>query len=70
LSFRWMMTGYASAIILSTVYLEIHWLVDVFGGLILGAGSVRLTDWLVAYVLRQRVETKPNVRSIIASPLN
>jgi membrane-associated phospholipid phosphatase len=62
--YRWMMTIYASAIIASTVYLEIHWIVDLAGGLVLGAVSVRLTDWLVAYVLRQKAMTNPNARSI------
>jgi membrane-associated phospholipid phosphatase len=70
LAFRWMMTVYASAIIFSTVYLEIHWVVDVAGGLILGASAVCLTDWLVAYTLRRRSETSPDARSIIARPFN
>jgi membrane-associated phospholipid phosphatase len=69
-AFRWMMTGYGTAIILSTVYLEIHWLIDVAGGLALGAAAVWLADWLVAYVVRQRAERKPTVRSIIARPFN
>lgn len=43
--FRWAMTVYATAIIVSTVYMEIHWLVDVAGGLLLGLGAVRLVDW-------------------------
>ena len=59
-----MMTIYASAIIVSTVYLEIHWIVDLAGGFVLGAGSVRLTDWLVAYVLRRKAVTNPDARSI------
>jgi membrane-associated phospholipid phosphatase len=43
--FRWAMTGYATAIIVSTVYMEIHWLVDVAGGLLLGLAAVKIVDW-------------------------
>ncbi len=46
--FRRAMVVYATSIIVSTVYMEIHWLVDVAGGLALGAGSVKLVDWLLA----------------------
>src|SRR6185295_18577346 len=44
--FRWGMCVYATAIIVSTVYMEIHWIVDVLAGLALGFGSVKLTDFL------------------------
>lgn len=43
--FRWLMVAYMSAIIYSTVYLEIHWLLDIPPGMLLGWGSVRLADW-------------------------
>jgi membrane-associated phospholipid phosphatase len=46
--FRWAMTAYATAIIVSTVYMEIHWLVDVAGGLLLGLAAVRVVDWGLA----------------------
>jgi membrane-associated phospholipid phosphatase len=46
--FRWLMAIYASSIIFSTVYMEIHWLVDVAAGLVLGAASVKLADRLLA----------------------
>ena len=46
--FRVGMATYAGLIILSTVYMEIHWLADVAGGLLLGAGSVKIVDWLLA----------------------
>jgi membrane-associated phospholipid phosphatase len=42
--FRWAMCIYASAIIVSTVYMEIHWLVDIAGGLLLGYAAVKITD--------------------------
>jgi membrane-associated phospholipid phosphatase len=69
-AFRWMMAAYTSAIVVSTVYLEIHWLVDVAGGLLLGWASVHLADWSVAYFSRQKAVTKPDVRSTIASPFS
>lgn len=43
--FRWAMTVYATAIIVSTVYMEIHWLVDVAGGLLLGFAAVKVVDF-------------------------
>jgi membrane-associated phospholipid phosphatase len=43
--FRWGMIIYATAIIVSTVYMEIHWLVDVAAGLLLGLAAVRVVDW-------------------------
>jgi membrane-associated phospholipid phosphatase len=45
--FRVAMPIYAGSIIFSTVYMEIHWLVDVVGGLVLGVGSVLLADWVL-----------------------
>lgn len=46
--FRWMMIVYTTSIIVSTVYMEIHWLVDVLGGIVLGWVAVRLVDALLA----------------------
>jgi membrane-associated phospholipid phosphatase len=46
--FRWAMTVYATAIIVSTVYMEIHWLVDVAGGLLLGLAAVKVVDWALS----------------------
>jgi membrane-associated phospholipid phosphatase len=43
--FRWGMCAYATAIIVSTVYMEIHWIVDVAAGLLLGLVSVKIVDW-------------------------
>jgi len=45
--FRWAMTAYATAI-MSTVYVEIHWLVDVAGGLLPGLAAVRIVDWAIS----------------------
>jgi membrane-associated phospholipid phosphatase len=41
------MAAYAVSIVFSTVYMEIHWLVDIVGGLLLGVVSVRLADWML-----------------------
>ena len=43
-AFRWMMTVYATSIIISTMYMEVHWIVDVIGGIGLGHAAVILTD--------------------------
>ncbi len=49
-AYRIMMTIYATSIIFSTVYLEIHWLMDVAGGVLLGIAAVRVTDLLLAEI--------------------
>ena len=67
-AFRWMMIAYCTSIIVSTVYLEIHWLADVAGGILLGGLSVRLTDAIIPYILRMREQSAggaQNVRSTI-----
>jgi membrane-associated phospholipid phosphatase len=43
-AFRVMMTVYASAIIVSTMYMEVHWVIDVLGGIALGHAAVKLAD--------------------------
>jgi len=51
--FRWGMCVYATAIIVSTVYMEIHWIVDIAGGLLLGVAAVRMVDWGLSRSLRR-----------------
>lgn len=46
--FKWGMTAYTAAIIFSTLYLDIHWVIDVIAGLAFGFAVVKLTDWLMA----------------------
>ena len=55
--YAWMMSVYASAIIFSTMYMEVHWLIDVAGGLALGAGSVKLVDLLLARLDSPRAQS-------------
>lgn len=43
-AFRVMMSVYATSIIFSTMYMEVHWIIDVIGGIALGHASVMLTD--------------------------
>jgi membrane-associated phospholipid phosphatase len=45
--FKWVMAAYCASIIFSTLYLEIHWVLDVFGGMALGYGTVKLADFLL-----------------------
>ena len=46
--FRWGMAAYAASIIFSTVYMEIHWVADIGGGLLLGAVAVKVVDAAMA----------------------
>jgi membrane-associated phospholipid phosphatase len=48
--FKWLWGIYCLSIIYSTMYLEIHWIIDVLGGLILGYATVKLVDFVVAKV--------------------
>lgn len=45
--FKYAMIMYCSAIIYSTLYLQIHWLVDVIAGMMFAYGTVKLADWLI-----------------------
>lgn len=46
--FKWVWGFYCLSVIYSTMYLEIHWVIDVFGGLLLGYLTVKLVDFLIA----------------------
>jgi membrane-associated phospholipid phosphatase len=43
-AFRVMMSLYASSIIVSTMYMEVHWVIDLLGGIGLGHAAVKLAD--------------------------
>jgi len=64
--YRWMMTVYGAAIIFSTMYLQVHWVIDVLGGLALGWGAVRLTDLLLARLQRPALQPNPAIDVAIA----
>lgn len=53
--FRWLMQFYGGSIIFATMYLEIHWILDVIAGMVLGWLTVRQTDWLLARLWRAPV---------------
>jgi membrane-associated phospholipid phosphatase len=59
-SFRWIMTTYCSLIIFSTLYLKIHWVLDVIAGMLFAYGVVKLSD-LVMHLLSVQVwrKTRP-----------
>ena len=46
--FKWVWGFYCLSVIYSTMYLEIHWAIDVIGGLILGYITVKLVDFVLA----------------------
>jgi membrane-associated phospholipid phosphatase len=52
-NFRWTMGIYCSTIILSTLYLKIHWVIDVFAGMLFAYAVVKLADGLM-YLLNRR----------------
>jgi len=48
---RWyklMIGTYCVSIIVSTMYLKIHWVIDVIAGMLFAYGCVKLADWIVA----------------------
>lgn len=45
--FKYMMTTYCAAIIFSTMYLQIHWVLDVIAGMLFAYGTVKLADLLI-----------------------
>ncbi|MEW9698998.1 phosphatase PAP2 family protein [Paenibacillus sp. SI8] len=48
--FKTMMVTYCSAIIFSTLYLQIHWVIDVIAGMLFAYGTVKLSDFLIRTV--------------------
>ncbi|HEX4340400.1 MAG TPA: phosphatase PAP2 family protein [Polyangiaceae bacterium] len=63
--YRWMMIVYSTSIIVSTIYLEIHWLVDVAGGVLLGTVSVRIADAMISRTGSRKTNRQPDARSIV-----
>lgn len=61
--FKYVMVAYMAGVIYSTVYLEIHWLLDVVAGLLFGWGAVALSDWLLSRlpVRRPAPQAEPEV---------
>jgi membrane-associated phospholipid phosphatase len=45
--FRWWIGIYSISIIVATLYLKIHWILDVLAGILFAYGSVKLTDLIV-----------------------
>ncbi|ASS74841.1 hypothetical protein CIG75_07520 [Tumebacillus algifaecis] len=45
--FRWTMTIYCTLIIFSTMYLKIHWVIDVIAGMLFAWGVVKLADLIM-----------------------
>lgn len=41
------------SVIYSTLYLEIHWVIDVLGGIVLGFVGVKLGDWMILRIEKQ-----------------
>jgi membrane-associated phospholipid phosphatase len=51
--FKYMMVSYSSAIIFSTLYLQIHWVLDLVAGMVFAWLIVKLTDFLIRFVSAQ-----------------
>lgn len=48
--FKWVTVLYMSLIIYSTIFLEIHWLLDLAAGMLLAVGAIALSDRLLVYL--------------------
>ena len=57
--FKWGMVTFAASVIYSTMYMEIHWIVDVIAGMLFAWGVVRLSDGLLARYWRETPATLP-----------
>ncbi|MCM3004063.1 phosphatase PAP2 family protein [Priestia koreensis] len=65
--FKWTMVSYCTLVIFSTLYLEIHWIIDLLGGLLLGYGTVKLVDWLfVLYAKRKRSRSNVKTKAVLS----
>ncbi|MFH5184747.1 phosphatase PAP2 family protein [Paenibacillus sp. TAB 01] len=47
--FKYMMVAYCASIIFSTMYLQIHWVLDVIAGMLFAFGTVKLADVVIKY---------------------
>jgi membrane-associated phospholipid phosphatase len=45
--FKYMMVAYCASIIFSTMYLQIHWVLDVLAGMAFAYGTVKLADYAI-----------------------
>jgi membrane-associated phospholipid phosphatase len=45
--YRWIIGTYGVSIMISTLYLKIHWIIDMFAGMLFAYGCVKLADWIV-----------------------
>ncbi len=42
------MVIFCLSVVYSTMYLEIHWIIDVFGGMVLAFVTVKLSDFILS----------------------
>jgi membrane-associated phospholipid phosphatase len=56
--FKTMMVAYCSSIIFSTMYLQIHWVLDVIAGMLFAYGIVKLSDFLIHIVSTKLLPAK------------
>jgi membrane-associated phospholipid phosphatase len=69
--FKYIMATYCGLVIFSTLYLEIHWVLDVIGGMILGYVTVKIVDFIYAKIEARRRAKNPvslNIPSIPTLP--
>lgn len=55
--FKYMMVTYCAAIIYSTMYLQIHWVIDVIAGMLFAYGVVKLADGIL-YLAGKKIPEK------------
>lgn len=58
--FKWVWGIYCLSVIYSTMYLEIHWVIDIFAGLLLGYVTVKLVDFIF-------IKTSPKIHDLITN---
>lgn len=51
--FKWGMVVYCTSVIYATLYLEIHWVIDVIAGIALAYGAVRLSDFILNWIWKR-----------------
>lgn len=56
--FKYTMVVYCASIIFSTLYLQIHWVIDVFAGMLFAYGVVKISDGLLAIGSRKFILKK------------
>ncbi|WP_392486620.1 phosphatase PAP2 family protein [Haloimpatiens sp. FM7315] len=60
--FKWFLCAFCLSVIYSTMYMEIHWIIDVVAGVIFAAITVKLVDILLDFIENKIAHSKKKIK--------